>query len=147
MKTLSAVDPELAHTVRISIMRLSRRLRNRGGDSSLTLSQISALASLDRCGPLTPGALAELEMVQPPSMTRLLAVLEDRGLVVSAPHPEDGRQKLIRVTPMAHRMLVADRAEREAWLVQRMTTLTDRELAVLRAAAPVLEKLTREAAG
>jgi len=147
MRTLSAVDPELAHTVRIAVMRLSRRLRNRGGDSSLTLSQISALATLDRSGALTPGALAELEMVQPPSMTRLLAVLEERGLVVSAPHPDDGRQKLVRVTPMAHRMLVADRAEREAWLVQRMATLTDRELAALRAAAPILEKLTREGEG
>jgi DNA-binding MarR family transcriptional regulator len=144
VKTLSAVDPELAHTVRIAVMRLSRRLRNRGGDSSLTLSQISALATLDRLGPLTPGGLAELEMVQPPSMTRLLAVLEERGLIVSAPHPADGRQKLVRVTPVAHRMLVADRAEREAWLVRRMTTLTDRELATLRAAAPILEKLTRE---
>jgi len=145
MKTLSAVDPELAHILRIAVMRLSRRLRTRAGGRDLTLSQISALATLDRVGPLTPGALAELEMVQPPSMTRLLTGLEERGLVIAGPHPVDGRQKLVRVTPAAHRMLVADRAEREAWLVQRMSALNERELAALRAAAPVLEKLTREA--
>jgi DNA-binding MarR family transcriptional regulator len=144
MKTLAAVDPELAHSVRVAVMRLSRKLRNRGGEASLTLSQASALATLDRRGPLTPGALAELEMVQPPSMTRLLSVLEERGLVVAAPHPQDGRQKLVRVTPVAHRMLDADRAERRTWLMQRMATLTERELATLRAAAPILEKLTQE---
>jgi DNA-binding MarR family transcriptional regulator len=77
-------------------------------------------------------------------MTRLLSVLEERGLVVAAPHPQDGRQKLVRVTPVAHRMLDADRAERRTWLMQRMATLTERELATLRAAAPILEKLTQE---
>lgn len=145
MRTLTAIDPELAHTVRIAVMRLSRRLRARGNDRLLTMSQLSALATLDRLGPLTPGALAELEMVQPPSMTRLLSGLEERGLVSSAAHPEDGRQKLVSATAAAHQMLVADRAEREAWLVQRMATLTESELAALRAAAPVLDKLTREA--
>lgn len=144
MKTLTALDPELAHAMRIAVMRLSRKLRNRGGDSTLTLSQASALATLDRCGAVTPGALAEMEMVQPPSMTRLLSALEERGLVVSTPHPQDGRQKLVRVTPVAHQMLDADRAERRAWLMQRMATLTERELATLRAAVPILEKLTQE---
>jgi DNA-binding MarR family transcriptional regulator len=144
MRTLPAIDPELAHTVRIAVMRLSRKLRTVGSDRSLTFSQLSALATLDRLGPLTPGGLAELEMVQPPSMTRLLSGLEDRGLISSSPHPADGRQKLVEVTAAAHLMLVADRAEREAWLVQRMATLSEAELTALRAAAPVLDRLTRE---
>lgn len=145
MRTLTGSDPELAHTVRIAVARLSRRLRGHAGDLSLTLSQISALATLDRSGPLTPGALAELERVQPPSMTRLLGGLAERGLINAGPHPHDGRQKLVEVTDQAHRMLVADRAQREAWLVRQMTTLTEAELAALRAAAPVLDKLAREA--
>jgi len=65
MRTQAVVDPELAHTVRIAVMRLSRKLRAHGNDRALTLSQLSALATLDRCGPLTPGALAELEMCSP----------------------------------------------------------------------------------
>lgn len=138
---LSAADLELAHTVRMAVMRLARRMRHQRTDRSLTLTQLSALASLDRHGPLTPGALAEHEMVQPPSMTRVLAALEERGMVVSAPHPDDGRQKLVRVTEAAHEMLVADRRAKEAWLAQRMATLTAAEVQALRAAAPVLEKL------
>jgi DNA-binding MarR family transcriptional regulator len=78
-------------------------------------------------------------------MTRLLSGLEERGLVSSGPHPADGRQKLVEVTRAAHLMLVADRAERQAWLVRRMAALSEGELAALRAAAPVLDKLTRAA--
>src|SRR5690242_12363879 len=92
MQTLSAADLELAHGVRMAVTRLARRLRNQRSDMSLTPSQLSALAALDKHGPLTPGALAEHEQVQPPSMTRVLAMLEDKGMVASHPHPTDGRQ-------------------------------------------------------
>lgn len=142
-KTLSAADLELAHTVRMAVTRLSRKMRNQRPDFALTLTQLSALFSLERHGPLTPGALAEQEQVQPPSMTRVLAALEERGLVVSEPHPGDGRQKLVRVTPAAAGMLDEDRRAREAWLAQRMLELSPAEVTALRAAAPVLDKLTQ----
>lgn len=142
-QTLSAADLELAHTVRMAVTRLSRKMRNQRPDFALTLTQLSALFSLERHGPLTPGQLAEREQVQPPSMTRVLAALEERGLVVSGPHPGDGRQKLVRVTPAAAAMLEEDRRARETWLAQRMLELTPAEVGALRAAAPVLEKLTQ----
>ena len=139
---LSSADLELAAGVRIAIMRLARRLRQQPGELALTLTQLSALACLDRHGPLTPGALAELERVQPPSLTRVLAMLEVRGLVDRRPHPGDGRQQLVEVTAEAHKALAADRRAREAWLACRMAELSEDERAALRAAAPVLEKLT-----
>ena len=139
--TLSAADLELAHSVRMAITRLARRLRNQRADLSLTATQLSALATLDQHGPLTPGALAELERVQPPSMTRVLAALEDKGMVVSSAHPSDRRQKMVAVTAAAHAMLAADRRAREEWLAQRMAELSPAEVAALRAATPVLEKL------
>jgi DNA-binding MarR family transcriptional regulator len=139
--TLSAADLELAHSVRMAITRLARRLRNQRADLSLTATQLSALAALDQHGPLTPGALAEHERVQPPSMTRVLAALEEKGLIASSAHPTDRRQKMVEVTPAAHAMLVADRRAREEWLAQRMTELSAAEVAALRAATPVLEKL------
>jgi DNA-binding MarR family transcriptional regulator len=125
----------------MAITRLARRLRNQRADLSLTATQLSALAALDQHGPLTPGALAEHERVQPPSMTRVLAALEEKGLVASSAHPTDRRQKMVEVTPAAHAMLVADRRAREEWLAQRMTELSAAEVAALRAATPVLEKL------
>ena len=139
---LSTADLDLAQDVRIAIMRLARRLRQQPGELALTLTQLSALAALDRHGPLTPGGLAEVEQVQPPSMTRILAALEERGLVDRRPHPGDGRQQLVEVTARAHEMLAADRRAREAWLACRMAELTADERAALRAAAPVLAKLT-----
>lgn len=139
--TLSAADLELAHGVRMAVTRLARRLRNQRSDLSLTPSQLSVLASLDKHGPITPGALAEHEQVQPPSMTRVLAILEEKGLVLFTPHPTDRRQKLVEVTPSAHEMLVADRRAREEWLACRMAELTPAEVAALRAATDVLEKL------
>ncbi|WP_344603294.1 MarR family transcriptional regulator [Sporichthya brevicatena] len=141
MTTLSAADLELAHGVRMAVTRLARRLRNQRADLSLTPSQLSALAALDKHGPITPGQLADHEKVQPPSMTRVLGVLEEKGLVVSTPHPTDRRQKVVEVTSAAHAMLVADRRAREEWLASRMAELTSAEVAALRAATPVLEKL------
>ena len=140
---LSSADLDLAQGVRIAIMRLARRLRQQPSELDLTLTQLSALATLDRHGPLTPGALAECEKVQPPSMTRVLATLEQRGLIDRRVHPGDGRQQLVEVTPEAHTALVADRRRREAWLACRMAELTEDERAALRAAAPVLEKLSQ----
>jgi DNA-binding MarR family transcriptional regulator len=141
MTTLSAADLELAHGVRMAVTRLARRLRNQRADLSLTPSQLSALAALDKHGPLTPGALADHEQVQPPSMTRVLAILEEKGLVLSTPHASDRRQKVVAVTPSAHAMLVADRRAREEWLACRMAELSEAEVAALRAATDVLEKL------
>lgn len=139
--TLSAADLELAHGVRMAVTRLARRLRNQRSDMSLTPSQLSVLASLDKHGPMTPGVLAEHEQVQPPSMTRVLAILEEKGLIATSPHPTDRRQKMVEVTGPAHAMLVADRRAREEWLACRMAELTPAEVAALRAATPVLEKL------
>lgn len=143
MKTLGAAELELAHTVRIALMRLARRMRKQRSDMSLTLSQLSALATLDRHGALTPRELADREQIQPPSLTKVLAALEERGLVEVAPHPQDGRQKLVAVTAAAHDMLEADRRVRDEWLAQRMTGLSAAEIATLRAAMPVVEKLLR----
>jgi DNA-binding MarR family transcriptional regulator len=143
MRTLSASDLELASTLRISVMRLARRVRAQRSDLSLTLTQLAALATLERNGPLTPGELAEHEKVQPPSMTRVLGILEDHGLVQRQPHPTDGRQHLVTITRQAVAMLREDRRRKDAWLAKRLTELTADERAALRVAAPVLERLAR----
>lgn len=137
----AAADTELASTLRLSVMRLSRRLRNERTDSTLTLSQLAALATLDRHGCLTPGELAVHERVQPPSMTRLVATLETAGLLTRTAHPTDGRQVLLAVSPAGTSMLRADRRRRDAWLAQRLRSLEPRDLAVLREAAAVLDRL------
>jgi DNA-binding MarR family transcriptional regulator len=134
---------ELASTLRVSVMRLSRRLRAERLQTDLTLNQLATLGTLDRHGPLTPRELAAHERVQPPSMTRVLAGLEERGLILRTPHASDGRQHLVSLTADARTLLKEDRRKREAWLAQRLAELTQEERDVLRAAAPVIERLTR----
>ena len=132
---------ELSSALRIAVMRLARRLRAERTDTSLSVSQIAALGSLSRHGPLTPGELADHEKVQPPSMTRTVAALEARGLISRTPHPTDRRQVLLDVTREAEAMLLADRRRRDAWLSKRLAELTPADRETLRAAANVLERL------
>lgn len=143
MPRTTNADSELASGLQVAAMRLARRLRAERTDDSLTLTQLAALASLERHGPLTPGELAAHERVRPPSMTRVVAALEQHGLVVRRPHPTDGRQVLLSVTALAHRLLLANRRRREAWLVERLALLSPHERAVLAEAAPLLERLAR----
>jgi DNA-binding MarR family transcriptional regulator len=137
----TSTDTHLAATLRIAVMRLSRRLRVERVETDLTLSQLSALSSVDRHGPVTLGALAAHERVQPPSMTRIVGVLADRGLVSREQHETDGRQIVVALTAAGRDLLKEDRRRREAWLAQQLRDLSPEELDVLHDAAPILEKL------
>jgi DNA-binding MarR family transcriptional regulator len=138
----------LATTMRISVARLARRLRVErlglgGTETMLSDIQLAALAALDRHDSMTPGELAEHEKVQPPSMTRVIAVLEERGLVLRAPHATDRRQVVLTVTAEGKNLVLLVRRRREAWLAQRLQELTPAERSILRAAAPILEKISQ----
>jgi DNA-binding MarR family transcriptional regulator len=144
--TQTASRSGLATALRISVSRLARRLRvERAADglASLSDTQLAALAVLDTHLAMTPGELAEHEKVQPPSMTRVIAVLEERGLLRRAPHPTDRRQVVLSVTEEGRALVIQARRRRDAWLAKRLNELTPQERAVLRAAAPVLEKLSQ----
>lgn len=105
--------------------------------------QLAALAALERHQAMSPGELADHEKVQPPSMTRVIAVLEERGLLRRAPHPTDRRQVILTVTPEGRALVDRVRRRREAWLARRLRELTPRERAILRSAAPILDKLSQ----
>lgn len=137
----TAADTALASTLRLAVMRLARRMRAERLDTSLSLSSLAALATLERHGPLSPGELAAHEKVSPPSMTRLVGRLESGDLVARTAHPTDRRQVLLTVTRAGTALLREDRRRREAWLAQRLRDLDPDELAVLRTAAAVLDKL------
>jgi DNA-binding MarR family transcriptional regulator len=140
-------DAGLASALRISVTRLARRLRaerqSEGLEPDLSDTQLAALAALERHSAMTPGELADHEKVQPPSMTRVIAVLEERALVMRAPHASDRRQVVLTVTDYGREVVQQSRRLREAWLAKQLRGLTPQERAALRAAAPVLEKLSQ----
>ncbi len=139
--TTTTKDTALASSLRLAVMRLARRMRLERADTSLSISQLAALATLERHGPLTPGELASYEKVQPPSMTRLAASLEAAGLVTRTPHPSDGRQVLLAASPAGAALLQSDRRRREAWLAQQLRALDADDRAVLHKAAAILDRL------
>ncbi|MFD0902047.1 MarR family winged helix-turn-helix transcriptional regulator [Actinomadura sediminis] len=148
--TPAARTPGLAEELRISIARLSRRLRTLrpeasegGAESPLPLTQFAALAAIERHGSMTPRELADHEKVQPPSMTRVIGHLEERGLVLRSPHPTDGRQVVLQATERGCALLAAERRRKEAWLSRCLGELTEDEREILRRAAPVIDKLSR----
>lgn len=144
MRTKSpATDASTTTRLRMAFLRIARRLRqqNRTG---ITPSQLSALATIDRHGPLSLGELAALENVQPPSISRIVGSLEGDGLVERAAGEHDRRVALVQVTPAGAAELRQVRQERDAWLAGRLDTLTASERKALLAALPALEKLLDE---
>jgi DNA-binding MarR family transcriptional regulator len=138
----------LATALRISVSRLARRLRVERvasglGGPELSATQLAALAALDHHGAMTPGELAEHEKVQPPSMTRVVSALVDSQLVRREPHPSDRRQVVLTATDAGRDLVIKARRRRDAWLAQRLKELSPAERATLRAAAPILEKLSQ----
>jgi DNA-binding MarR family transcriptional regulator len=147
MTTLASeeVRTDTAPRLRLVITRVARLLRqNVDVDTGLSTSLLSALATVDRSGPVTLGDLAAAERVQPPSMTRIVTQLEERGLVLRVVDDRDRRIARVQVTPKGQRLLHRSRTRKNAFLAQRLSSLTPGERRALDAALPVLERLAGE---
>jgi DNA-binding MarR family transcriptional regulator len=134
---------QLAPMVRDAITRLNRRVRQTRPVGDLTATQINALTSLELAGALTPRELADVERVQPPTMTKIIAKLEERGLVQRSPHPTDGRQVILATTEAGRAMLAQFERARDEWLASRLAELRPEERDTLRRAAEILRELAR----
>jgi DNA-binding MarR family transcriptional regulator len=141
---LARTDAGLSSALRISVMRLSRRLRNeREAADDLSANSLAVLGTLSRHGAMTIGDLAAVEKVQPPSMTRTVAALSARNLVQRSPHASDRRVVLVSLTEAAHEVIAESRRRKEAWLNHRLRELSPAQRQVLRDAAPILERLSQ----
>ncbi len=134
-------DPGLSAALRISVMRLSRRMRQERNTGGLSATHVAALATLERHGPLPLGELAALEKVAPPSMTRVVTRLNELELVDRRGRPGDKRQVLVAITEQGRELLAADRRRRNEWLSARLTELPADDLDALARVIPVLDRL------
>ncbi|MCW2759093.1 MAG: MarR family transcriptional regulator [Nocardioidaceae bacterium] len=142
VERVARTDAGLAAELRVSVMRLRRRLASeREPGNELSMGSLAVLGALFRKGELTVGQLADHERVKPPSMTRTVNCLADDGYVVRRHHDQDKRQVLVSISDMGRETLLADRRRRDAWLAQKLRDLTPADRAVLRQAAPILERL------
>jgi DNA-binding MarR family transcriptional regulator len=122
---------------------MARRLRQEAG-AGLSPSQTAALVTIERHGPLTPSELAVRERVQRPTVTRVLARLEEAGLVDRAADPQDRRSSLVSISAAGGELLDAVRARKDAFLARRIDALEPADREVLDRAAAILERMLKE---
>jgi len=141
--SLTRGNLETADALRLVVGRLARRLRQHsvGG---LTLSQRSALVTLERSGPLRMGDLAAIENVSKPSMTGIVGRLEERGLVRRVPDSEDRRSTRVGVTKTASALLAKSRRLRSAYLAERIGRLSPEERELLVSSVALLDRMINE---
>ena len=132
---------ELAGRLRLAVTRLARQLRQTS-DSDLSPTQSSVLVTVSTSGPLTLGELAELERVAGPTITKVISLLHEKGLVDKIVDPNDRRFVRVQVTPEGAALIERNRARKTAWLARQLQGLSRDELERLTAAADVLEHLT-----
>lgn len=134
-------DVALAHDLRSAVLRLARRIRANRVDTSLSLSQLTALGVLAAYGPMSAGDLAAIESVQPPTMTKVLAALVERGLITREADASDKRAVRLAVTPAGLAVVEAERRARDAWLSGVLDGLDDAQRDALARAVPVLDRM------
>lgn len=141
---MSDRDAGLASVIRIAVVKLRRRLAvERDPENPLSLGAMAVLVALHSAGELTLGELAARERVQPPSMTRIVNFLEEGGYVVRRSCEADRRVVRVEITGRGAAVVLADRMRRDVWLTDRLAELDPRELEVLRAAVPLLDRIGR----
>jgi DNA-binding MarR family transcriptional regulator len=133
---------ELAGRLRLASARLHRRLRQEG-DAGLSPSQQSALGTIDLQGPITLGDLAAAEQVTPPTITKVVARLEDEGLIDRTVDASDRRIIRVSTTREGRRRLEHSRARRNAFLAARLEELGPDAVRRLHDAIDALEALAR----
>jgi DNA-binding MarR family transcriptional regulator len=139
---------DTASQLRNSIVRTARVLRqDAAGESGLSPTQTAVLASINRCGPLTPSELAEVERVKRPTMTRTLACLEREGLIERTPDPADGRSSLVAVNDAGRERLARSRRRKSAYLARRLRKLDPEEVETLSRAAELLDRMREDEQG
>jgi DNA-binding MarR family transcriptional regulator len=143
VSALPTTTDVLPSQLRLTVMRLARRLRQEAG-ADITLSQLSALATVERRGPVSLKELADVERITPPSMTRISTCLEERGLVVRTVDAADRRVARLAITESGRELLDTTRSRRDAYLAERLQALTLDEHDALNRALPILERLIGE---
>ena len=136
---MTQADDEL----RMLLQRVARRIRNNRADGTMSDAKLGVLFRLE-VSPAAPGVLAERERVTPPSMNRTLNTLEQSGLVVRSPDPDDARKVIVTITDAGLALIRETRRLRTRWFSQQLAALPPEDRVALEAVIPVLRRLAEE---
>jgi DNA-binding MarR family transcriptional regulator len=140
MTTAPEPDTDLAERVRLAVTRLARRLRQQTGEG-VSPTQLSALSTIERRGPITLGDLAHCERVRPPTVTAAVARLEEADLVERSVDQTDRRVTRVAMTAAGRKLLARSRSRKAAYLERRLRALSPQDRDTLSAATDVLDRL------
>lgn len=143
-ETVDLTQRDDVDRLRVTVLRLARRIRTRSTDT-ITPSQLFTLGTIVRHGRLTIGRIAELEHVQPPSASKIVAALEAEGLVERTASPDDRRCTFITATAHGRDHIERARAAGRNWISERLADLPDDDVHAIERALPALERLLRVA--
>lgn len=143
LSPVTASEAELASRLRLAVTRLARRLRTQL-PGEVSPSQLATLATVERLGPITLGELSTAERVKPPTMTKIVACLEEQALVSRTVDQSDRRVARVEATATGLAFLDDSRQQKDAYLAQRLRTVSDEDRIVLEQAAEVLERILEE---
>ena len=138
-----AVTEELPTRLRLAIMRLARRLRQQA-EPDLTPSMLSAMANIEYRQPVTLGQLAEAERVTPPTMSKIVGRLEDASLVTRTVDPDDKRIQRLSLSHNGVKLIARNRSRKNAYLARKLRKLEPEEVAKLKEAVGVIEKILED---
>jgi DNA-binding MarR family transcriptional regulator len=137
-------DTPVAPRLRLAVTRLARRLRQQADLPGVSPTQVSALATIEREGPITLGELAALEGVQPPTISAAVGRLEEQDLVHRTVDPQDRRVHRVEISAAGRRLLERSRSRKNAYLERRLRALSTEDRATIERAADLLEAILRE---
>ena len=133
---------EIAALLHDQFSRLTRQLRNMDLPQGMTPERLSALAVIDKRGPISVTALADKEMVRPATMSRMVSALVDEGLVKRSEDKNDGRGVLVSATSKGRRAYLRAQQQRLHHFANALSSLTPEQLSAMRSLAAALERLT-----
>jgi DNA-binding MarR family transcriptional regulator len=134
-------DDDAVTRLRIALARISRLLDRQSRGDALTRTQASVLATVARLGSVRLSELADVEGVNPTMLSRIVAKLEDGGLLHRNPDPDDRRAARVQCTDVGRAEHLRLRTQRTQLLSARLATLPDAHAAELLAALSALESL------
>jgi DNA-binding MarR family transcriptional regulator len=134
---------EIAALLQDQFSRLTRQLRNMELPQGMTPERLSALAVIDRRGPISVTALADMEMVRPATMSRMVSALVDEGLVKRGEDKNDGRGVLVSATPRGRRAYHRAQQLRLQHFAEALSELSPEQLSAMKSLASALARLTR----
>jgi DNA-binding MarR family transcriptional regulator len=134
---------ETAARLRRAVTRLNRRLRN-SSLSGISPAQASMLESIEKATNPSLGDLAVAEQMKPPSVTRVVQSMQESGLIIMTPDPDDRRCTRVQLSPLGRKEIAAIRRRKTEFLEKKLLALSESDQRKAQELADFLERLLEE---